>query len=158
MAKYELSLEHKGNGTHVKVYYVSPEYRDAWVGARTVARMGTLFKDDPKCRNASTAREFWLDAELTQKFHTGPAAYIVRHIFAEHTRKKGKARMTTLTQDDLLALFKEQDVPISPELEGALKNVLSETDDGGIRITVAAARRLGLKLAEEQEPAAEEQK
>jgi hypothetical protein len=118
----------------IVVRHQAEEYKAAWVSARTVCRMGSnarrifkVFDDTP----FAEAEEFVVRAGV----------YTVKHIFVEDTRKRGKTRMTTITGDELLALVDEHCPDTSPELRQAMKEAIQ---DGGVRITQASARRLGL--------------
>lgn len=129
----------------ITVSYTAPTYQDAWVGARTVARMGTNFgaeKGQPR-------HFFKLDEDgLTtdEPFECGPSVYTVRRIFVQNTRKQGKRRMTTVNAETFLSVVGERKIKMSKALEELLTEVLTEA--GGAKITVATARRLGIKTPE----------
>lgn len=150
MAFYEVTLSSKRTVAQpsetVQVMYEAKNYNAAWVGSRTVCRLGTLFKDDPRCQKPSNAREFWTLTTPPEKFLVSPSSHTVRAIFVENTRKTGKQRMTTLSKDEILKVLQDRKIPVSGKLETALSEVFDGTD--GLRITTAVAHRLGLKLEE----------
>lgn len=146
---YHVRIEKKATLTQdaemLTVSYTSPTYQDAWVGARTVCRMGTNHGQDTK-----TPRHFFeLDedgATTDAPFNCGPAEYTVRAIFVENTRKQGKRRMTSVNAETFMQVVNDQKIKISPKLQQLLTEILDE--NGGAKITVATARRLGIKTAE----------
>lgn len=146
---YHVLIESKATLTQeaeVKtVSYESPTYQDAWVGARTVCRMGTNHGQESK-----TPRHFFMldeDGNATETpFECGPAEYTVRRIFVENTRKQGKRRMTSVNAETFMQVVTDQKIKISPKLQALLTEILDE--NGGAKITVATARRLGIKTAE----------
>lgn len=144
MTKYHVIIESRATAAQAAlrqtVVYEVEDYDTAWVGARTVCRLGTLFRDDPRCKIASLAREFF-DMATGQPFHVQPGAWIVRRIFVDGTRKTGKQRMTSLTAEQLAAVLAAQEVAITPDVEAALRDLLGNE---GLRITTAAARSLGI--------------
>lgn len=140
--KYHVIIESKATASQplrVKtVEYETEDYSVAWVGARTVCRLGTLFRDDPRCRNPSMAREFF-DLE-GDRFPIAPGAWVVRRIFVDGTRKTGKQRMTNLTAEQLLTALQTSDVALTPEARAKIEALLAS----GLRITCAMARTLGI--------------
>lgn len=147
MPRFSVRLEHKSTFASVDVMYESPDYREAWVGARSVCRLGTLFEDDPRRRPKQQTREFY--NEDGSRFETGPAVYVVRRILAENTRKRGRPRMTTLSIEDVRKILAERNVKVSAKVDAALEEVLGAAA-GGLQLTVAAARRLGVPIDEEE--------
>lgn len=147
MALYDVTITTKATPSQPSemrvIKYETTDYTAAWVGSRTVCRLGTLFKDDPRCKNPKTAREFWsLEEGKFVKFELSPAVWTVRSIFVEGTRKTGKQRMTNLQLDDIKRILEDRGVKINKKLDDALTEVLGSTE--GLRVTVAVARRLGL--------------
>lgn len=124
------------------VRYRSTDYTEAWVGARTVCRLGT---NDKRVFKVVGEASF----EDAAVYPVAAGYWTVRNIFVQNTRKQGKPRMTVITAEQLLAVIDERKVPISPELSSALQSVLQDSE--GVRITVASARRLGLDPQEVQE-------
>ena len=148
MTVYHVGIESRPTASetesvNVTVVYEAPTYHDAWVGARTVCRLGTLFKDDPKCKAPSQAREFF-SLDDNEPFHVGPAQWTVRKIFVSGTRKRGRQRMTVISAEDLIKVIANRKIDISDELKQVLQATLTESAEGGLRITHATARRLGL--------------
>lgn len=150
MARYHVLLESRPTPTQeselVKVMYNAPDYRESWVGARTVCRLGTLFRDDPGCKNPANAREFY-DLKTGEAFRVSPSYYTVRHIFAENSRKTGKPRMTSITSQQLVDVMKAQGVAVSKKLEHTLSTIIDPA--GGVRVTAATAKRLGVEEGEQ---------
>lgn len=145
MAVYNVTIEARATvadeSKSITVKYEAEDYHQAWVGARTVCRMGShpslrIFRDE--------------EGEAL-KIQAG--VWTVRKIFVEGTRKKGKQRMTSLTADQLLELIDNRNIRMSKELRRTLTEVIDGGGSEGLRITVAAARRLGLlsEDAEEEE-------
>lgn len=128
------------------VGYISTNYGEAWPGARTVCRLGTNHGDEA----AKVKREFWeLDenGEITDTpFEVTPSVYTVRRIFVENTRKQGKKRMTTVDAETFQRVLDDNKIKISAKAMALMTEVLNES--GGAKITVATARRLGIKTAE----------
>lgn len=150
MARYHVHIDTKATVAQgseaLKVIYDAPDYNDAWVGARSVCRYGTFFEADGA--KGGQIREFFFpDGEPCR---LKPGVYTVRQIFAEKTRKTGKQRMTVLTSDDLLALMTKRNLTITPTLQQALEEAMKE---GGLRITVAQARRLGIDVTPQNKEA-----
>lgn len=143
MAVYRVTLERRvGLGEEpvtVTVRYACETYNEAWVGARTVCRLGTDRKRVFRRDDDSTFED-------APSFTCGPAEYTVRSIFAENTRKKGKKRMMNLSSEQLLKVVEDRKIRTSQALRDVLVEVLDGSD--GLRITVATARRLG--VAEEE--------
>lgn len=146
---YHVLIESKATLTQeaeVKtVAYASPTYQDAWVGARTVCRMGTNHGQDTKM-----PRHFFQldeDGAITDEpFECGPAQYTVRRIFVQNTRKQGKRRMTSVDGATFMQVVADKKIKMSAPLQALLTEILNES--GGAKITVATARRLGIKTAE----------
>jgi len=130
----------------VIVEYAAEDYHASWVGARTVCRLGTAFRDEVKLKEP---REFWQRVEtadgttVRQKFHCAPGAYTVRNIFVEGTRKRGVKRMTFLSAEQIVQVIRQRELEITPELEALLQSLLAGSE--GVKVTVATARRLGLE-------------
>lgn len=144
MATYRVLLEAKATvaqaAVQLTVKYDDEDYNAAWVGARTVCRLGTLFKDDPNCKKPSNAREFFHEDGKPCPVNAG--VFTVRRIFAENTRKKGKQRMTILTAEELMQVLASREIEVSDELKSVFDSAINA--GGGIKITVATAKRLGL--------------
>lgn len=119
----------------VTVLYQDVDYKAAWVGARTVCRLGT---NERRVFKVADGRAF-ADAD---PFSCRAGLYTVKHILVDGTRKKGKQRMTTISGEDLLNLIEAHAPTASPELKEELTRALEGT--GGVRITLASARRLGI--------------
>lgn len=145
---YHVLLESKAtlsqDSQTVTVSYSAPTYQDAWVGARSVCRLGTDFDKGDKSQRQFFAMDE--DGEVTEPFSVQPAVWTVRRIFVENTRKQGKRRMTTVDAETFLRVVGERKIKMSKPLEDLLTEVLKEA--GGAKITVATARRLGIKTPE----------
>lgn len=149
MKRYHVLLESKQTLSQesqtITVGYDSPTYQDAWVGARTVCRLGTNFDEDGK----GTRVFYTLESDEQEggvPFAVQPAVYTVRRIFVEGTRKQGKRRMTTVDATTFKAVLGDKKIKMSGALETLLTEVLNEA--GGVKITVATARRLGIVTPE----------
>lgn len=135
MATYNVTIEAKATAADsaemLTVQYEAPDYHEAWVGARTVCRMGS----HPKLR---------IFTKDDEPISIPAGVYTVRKIFVENTRKSGKQRMTTLSAQQLLQLLDDRGVRTSKNLRETLVEALGQSEGEGVRITVATARRLGL--------------
>ena len=124
------------------VRYRSTDYNEAWVGARSVCRLGTNIERKREFREVSEA--LWDDAA---PFPVVANVWTVRNIFVQGTRKRGKQRMTVLSVEKLLEIISQRDVPMTDELRAQIAEAASE----GIRITVASARRMGIQQEEDED-------
>ena len=163
MKVYHVMLEAKATVSQdsqtITVAMLAPTYADAWVDARTVARLGTTAVDAPRprvFRHIEDDKEF-AESEL---FHASAGVWTVRRIFVLGTRKTGKRRMKVLDANEFAGLLESRGIKTSAKLAAMLAEVLTES--GGVKITVATARRLGIVLeqdeAEEARQAIEEKK
>lgn len=144
---YHVMLESKATLSQeaqtVTVGYISPDYNEAWKGARTVCRLGTNHGDSA----ARVKREFWVldeDGEMTDEpFTVDPSVWTVRRIFVKDTRKQGKKRMTVVDASTFEQVLEDHKIKMSAKALALVTEVLRES--GGAKITVATARRLGIK-------------
>lgn len=155
LKKYLVSLDLRATLTQpsqtVIVVYFAPDYHEAWVGARVVCRLGTLFEQDSKYREGGVTRKFF--NEDGDPFPVNPGVYTVRRIFVSDTRKTGKQRMSNLKWADIEALLQKRGIELSTQLGETLRELIGNSE--GLRITSATARRLGL-IGENEELASEE--
>ena len=149
MAEYHVGLESRATASqaseYVTVRMIAPTYSDAWVDARTVCRLGTNSKRVLKKYDEDSKVSF----DEAENFTCAAGVYTVRKIFVANTRKKGKKRMTTLTSDEFLKALSERGIHVSKKLTETLKEVMADSDGGGLRVTSATARRLGIESEDE---------
>lgn len=130
----------------ITVSYSAPTYNEAWTGARSVCRLGTNFGAE---KGGINRHFFKLDEDggtTDEPFEVQPSVWTVRRIFVQNTRKQGKRRMTVVNSETFKAVLGDKKIKMSSALETLLTEVLNES--GGVKITVATARRLGIKTPE----------